>query len=148
MDEHTALVDESYGVRQALQTGDPAEAMTFLTELVSRLQRHVQREEDGIFRALRDSGEFLDEVDALEGEHHDFEQAIAALDPDARDFHAAVSSLFDDLASHVDREDYGIFPVSVVTLGAVGWTTVERAHAKAPSFLLDPTPPRAHPRRS
>ena len=57
--------------------------MTLLTELVSRLQRHVQREEDGIFRALRDSGEFLDEVDALEGEHHDFEKAIAALDPDA-----------------------------------------------------------------
>ena len=57
--------------------------MTLLTELVSRLQRHVQREEDGIFRALRDSGEFLDEVDALEGEHRDFEKAIAALDPEA-----------------------------------------------------------------
>ena len=141
MDEHTALVDQAYDVRQALRIDDPLAAVTLLTALVSRLQRHVQREEDGIFRALRDSGEFLDEVDALEGEHHDFEQAIAALDPDASDFQAAVSSLLDHLAVHVDREDYGIFPVSVVTLGAAGWTTIDRAHSKAPSFLLDPTTP-------
>ena len=139
MDEHTALVDESYGVRQALQTGDPAEAMTLLSELVSRLQRHVQREEDGIFRALRDSGEFLDEVDALEGEHGDLAKAIAALDPDAQDFRASVTGLLDDLAVHIEREDYGIFPASVVTLGAVGWTIVDRAHSKAPSFLHDAT---------
>lgn len=148
IDEHTALVDESYGVRQALRSGELAEAMTLLTELVSRLQRHVLREENGVLRALRDSGEFLDEVEALEGEHHDFEKAIAALDPDAPDFQAAVSSLLDHLAVHIDREDYGIFPVSVVTLGAAGWTTVDRAHSKAPSFLLDPTPPRAHAGRS
>jgi len=143
MDEHTALVDQSYGVRQALQSGDPAGAMTLLNDLVSRLQRHVQREEDGIFRALRDSGEFLDEVDALKGEHNEFEKAIAALDPEARDFPAAVSTLLDDLAAHIDREDYGIFPVSVVTLGASGWSTVDRAHSTTPSFLLDSTTPRS-----
>ncbi len=27
MDEHAALVDQAYGVRQALQSGDPAGAM-------------------------------------------------------------------------------------------------------------------------
>jgi hypothetical protein len=143
MDEHAALVDQAYAVRQALGTDDPLVAMTLLTPLISRLQRHVQREEDGIFRALRDSGEFLDEVDALEGEHDDFEKAIAGLDPDAHDFQAGVSGLLDDLASHIDREDYGIFPVSVVTLGAAGWTTVDRAHSKAPSFLLDLKTPRS-----
>jgi hemerythrin-like domain-containing protein len=142
MDEHTALVDESYGVRQALQSGNRAEAMTLLTELVPRLERHVRREEDGIFRALRDSGEFLDEVDALKGEHDDFEKSIAALDPEGRDFHAAVSTLLDDLSAHIDREDYGIFPVSVVTLGAAGWSIVDQAHSTTPSFLLDSTTPR------
>ena len=143
MDEHTALVDESSGVRQALQSGDRAVSMTLLAELVPRLERHVRREEDGIFRALRDSGEFLDEVDALKGEHNEFEKAIAALDPEARDFPAVVSTLLDDLAAHIDREDYGIFPVSVVTLGASGWSTVDRAHSTTPSFLLDSTTPRS-----
>jgi hemerythrin-like domain-containing protein len=142
MDEHTAIVDESYVVRHSLQSGDRAEAMTLLTGLATRLEHHIRREEDGIFRALRDSGEFLDEVDALKGEHNEFEKSIAALDPEARDFPAAVSTLLDDLAAHIDREDYGIFPVSVVTLGAAGWTIVDQAHATTPSFLLDPTPPR------
>jgi len=141
MDEHTALVDEAYDVRQALRIDDPLAAVTLLTALVSRLQRHVQREEDGMFRALRHSGEFLDEVEALEGEHGDLAKAIAGLDPDGRDFRASVSGLLDDLAVHIEREDYGIFPASVVTLGAVGWTMVDRAHSKAPSFLLDPTTP-------
>jgi hypothetical protein len=135
MDEHTALVDQAYGVRQALGSDDPATAMSRLTDVVPRLQRHVQREEDGIFRALRGSGEFLDEVDALEGEHGDLEKAIAALDPDGPDFRVAVTQLLDDLDAHIAREDYGIFPVSVVTLSAAGWTIVDEAHAAHPSFL-------------
>jgi hemerythrin-like domain-containing protein len=142
MDEHTALIDQAHGVRQALRAYDSSGAMKLLTALVLRLERHVRREEDGIFRALRSSGEFLDEIEALEGEHGDLEKAIAALDPDARDLHSAVLSLLDDLASHIDREDYGIFPVSVVTLGAAGWTTVDQAHSTTPSFLLDSTTPR------
>lgn len=137
MDEHTALLDEAYAVRQRLLSGDPVGAMAGVSALVSRLRRHVRREEDGIFRALRSSGEFLDEVDALEGEHADLEQAIALLDPGSPGFDAGVAGLLDDLAVHIDREDYGIFPVSVVTLGAAGWTIVDRAHAAAPTFLLD-----------
>jgi iron-sulfur cluster repair protein YtfE (RIC family) len=147
MDEHDALVDQSHDLRRALGSPDHLGVEDLLADLVAHLQRHVQREEDGIFRALRDSGEFLDEVDALEGEHGDFQKAIAALHPGASDFHASLTSLLDDLAAHVNREDYGIFPVSVVTLGAAGWTTVDRAHSAAPSFLLDlatePQPPRA-----
>ena len=48
-----------------------------------------------------------------------------------------MSKLLDDLAVHVEREDLGIFPVSVVTLGATGWAIVDRAHTESPSFLLD-----------
>ena len=51
-----------------------------------------------------------------------------------------MTALLDDLGDHVEREDLGIFPVSVVTLGAAGWQTVDRAHAESPSFLLDPRP--------
>ena len=140
MDEHTALLDEAYAVGQTLRSGDHASAMAGVTALASRLQRHVRREEDGIFRALRSSGEFLDEVDALEGEHADLEKSVARLDPGAPGFAAAVADLLDDLAVHIDREDYGIFPVSVVTLGGAGWEMTDRAHAAAPSFLLDVPP--------
>ena len=62
---------------------------------------------------------------------------IASLDTESADFEAQVTKLLDDLAVHVEREDLGNFPVSVVTLGAGGWAMVDRAHTESPSFLLD-----------
>jgi hemerythrin-like domain-containing protein len=137
MDEHTALVDQASYVRHDLSAGNPSAAMSRLTGLVAHLDRHVRREEAGIFRAMRTTGEFIDEIDALEGEHRDFAVAIAALDADSPDFGAQVTRLLDDLDVHVEREDLGIFPVSVVTLGATGWEIVDEAHQRSPSFLLD-----------
>jgi len=138
MDEHTALVDQASHVRHDLGAGSHASARARLAGLVADLDRHVGREEDGIFRAMRSAGEFLDEIDGLEGEHRDFATAISALDPASPDFVAQVTSLLDDLEAHVEREDLGIFPVSVVTLGATGWAMVDDAHTRSPSFLLDP----------
>lgn len=145
MDEHGALIDQGHYVRRDLDAGDHAAAMARLTDLIAHLDRHVRREENGIFRAMRDSGEFVDEVDALEGEHRDFAETIAALDIASAGFAAQVAALLDDLDVHVEREDLGIFPVSAVTLGATGWALVEDAHAESPSFLHDgvtaPVPP-------
>ena len=140
MDEHTALVDQTSYVRHDLGVGDPVSAMTRLTSLVAHLDRHVRREEAGIFQAMRDAGEFVEEIDELEGEHRDFAATIAALDVDATDFTTRVIAMLDDLDAHVEREDLGIFPVSVVTLGATGWATVDAARKDSPSFLLDVLP--------
>jgi hypothetical protein len=98
----------------------------------------VDREEDGIFRAMRGAGEFVDEVDELEAEHRDFAATIRGLDVDASSFGTTVTRLLDDLDQHVEREDLGIFPVSVVSLGASGWAIVDEAHTRSPSFLHDP----------
>jgi hemerythrin-like domain-containing protein len=137
MDEHSALMGQAHFVRRELGAGDHAAAMALLVDLVAHLDRHVQREEDGIFRALRAQGEFIDEIDALEGEHRDLAAAVAVLDPDSPDFADRVTRLLDDLDVHVEREDLGIFPVSVVTLGAQGWAIVDEAHTASPTFLLD-----------
>ena len=145
MDEHSALVDQASHVRHDLGAGNPVAAMARLTDLVAHLDRHVRREEAGIFTAMRTTGEFVDEIDELEGEHRDFAETIAALDIDSPDFATRVMALLDDLEVHVEREDLGIFPVSAVTLGATGWAIVDEAHTRSPSFLLDaatttPTP--------
>jgi hypothetical protein len=137
MDEHSALMDEAHYVREALASGDNVLAMSRLTRLACHLDRHVRREETGIFRALRDKGEFLDELSELEAEHRQFDEVVAGLDAGSADFAAAVLRLFDDLGAHVEREDLGIFPVSVVTLGAPGWRLVDQAHTELPTFLLD-----------
>ena len=137
MDEHTALVNHAHHVRQALGAGSHSVALSRLTSLVALLGRHVQREEAGVFRAMRATGEFVDEIDALEGEHRGFAVAVAALDPGSTAFAGQVMRLLDDLDVHVEREDLGIFPVSVVTLGAAGWAIVDKAHTSSPSFLQD-----------
>jgi quercetin dioxygenase-like cupin family protein len=147
MDEHTELVEQADRVRSDLGAGDPAAAMTRLTGLAAHLDRHVRREEDGIFRALRDQGDFVDEVVELEGEHRVFEATIAGLDSGSPDFGATVGRLLEDLDNHVERENLGIFPVSAVNLGAAGWATIDEAHTRSPSFLLDRTSTSAGPVR-
>jgi hemerythrin-like domain-containing protein len=138
MDEHTALLDEAYDVRKALGEGEPGRAMGLLRTLVGHLDQHVRREETGIFPALRGSGEFIDEVDALESEHRDLDAALEGLDVHASDFAQRVTDLLHTLDLHVERENLGVFPVAVVTLGADGWNTVDRAHAATPTFLNAP----------
>jgi hypothetical protein len=135
--EHESLVDQASHVRAALTSDDPASTMRLLTRLVGHLTSHVGREEDGIFRALRESGEYGEEVEALEGEHRDLELAIAGLDVTSPAFAGRVTRLLDDLDVHVQREELGIFPASVVTLGVTGWNLVDEAHLRTPSFLLD-----------
>ena len=63
--------------------------------------------------------------------------ALAGLDAHAPEFRRTLTRLLDDLDQHVEREDLGIFPVSVLTIGATGWAMVDEAHSSSPSFLHD-----------
>jgi hemerythrin-like domain-containing protein len=139
-DEHSSLAEQAYGVRRALALGDRPEVASRLAAMVADLTRHVAREERGIFTALREQGDFAAEVEALEGEHLALDGAIAGLDPSGIDFEARVLGLLEELDGHIEREDLGIFPVSVVTLGAEGWATVEDAHRDLPTFLTERSP--------
>jgi len=140
MDEHMALLDVASDVEIALRHRAHDEALAHLRRLADLLDRHVRREEDGVFTALKQTGEFLDEVAELEDEHDDFHRQIEALDPADPAFSQQVSAMFRHLSDHIDKEDLGIFPVSVVTLGASGWDTVARVHGEQPSFLTGPGP--------
>ena len=144
MDEHEALMDEAHELRQALTHGDQARTLSLLARLAGHLDRHVHREEAGIFAALRDKGEFLEELSDLEAEHRQFDTATSTLHTVGPDFADRVNKMLDGLGEHVEREDLGIFPISVVTLGAAGWQAIETAHAESPSFLLETPSPHSH----
>ncbi len=140
MDEHLALLEVAGDVRRHLTAGDRAACAEAVSRLGRQLTRHVGREERGIFAALRDQGDFVDAVEELETEHVTFDAAIADLDPSAPDFDRQVRALLDELSDHIDKENLGVFPVAVVTLGARGWETVGAAHDAEPSFLADRLP--------
>lgn len=137
MDEHLALLDLAADVRTVLGRGDRTDALDRLRGLGVLLDRHVRREERGVFAALTEAAEYLEEIGELAQEHLDFDTRIQGLDPDDPALAEQLNVLFADLSDHIDREDLGIFPVSVVTLGASGWDIVARAHAEEPSFLAE-----------
>lgn len=130
MDEHYELLDLGAEIRRHLDAGNRATAWTVLARLAHQLGHHVKREEAGIFRAMKDQGDFADAVMALEAEHADFDEAISELGLDDTELEARVNDLLDDLTLHIDKENLGIFPVAVVSLGASGWNTVEVAHER------------------
>jgi hemerythrin-like domain-containing protein len=135
MDEHFVLLELSGDIRRALTAQDHDGAAALLSRLEGLLGTHVRREERGVFTALRADGEFVGTVEELEAEHLDLDHALEGLDPRADDFGRRVEGLLDELSEHIDKENLGLFPVSVVTLGASGWATVAAAHAETATFL-------------
>lgn len=143
MDEHLELLDLSGEVRRHLQLGNRSAAWEALGLLGHLLEHHVDREERGLFTALREQGNFVDAVDELEGEHLDLDEELSELDATATDFDERVAGLLDVLSLHIDKENLGVFPVAVVTLGAHGWDTVAAAHESVP-HAHDHAPAHAH----
>lgn len=129
MDEHFALLDLAGDIRRELASGDRVAAEASLLELGRQLDLHVDREERGIFAALKAQGDFAGAVAELEGEHVAFDSELEDLAPAAPDFEKRVSDLLAELSVHIDKENLGIFPVAVVTLGAAGWDIVSKAHS-------------------
>ena len=140
MDEHFVLLDLAGDVRRLLQRGDRSGVMAVLEHLGDKLLRHVSREERGVFAALKEQGDFSDAVAELEAEHLTFDIELDEVDPDSPVFVNEVTSMMDDLVLHIDKENLGVFPVTVVTLGARGWATIEAAHEAEASFLAHPVP--------
>ena len=128
MDEHLELLDHAGDVRRMLDAGDIDAAWDRMAVLADLLDRHVRKQEAGLFTALREQGDFADAVVELETEHATFDEAISDLDRSAPTLRADLERLFAELTEHIDKENLGIFPVAVVTLGARGWDTVGRAH--------------------
>ena len=127
MDEHLALLDLGGEIKRHLAVGDRRGAWELLGRFAHDLDHHVDREERGLFQALKDQGDFGDAVAELESEHADFDEMLSDLGFDDGDLDVRVEQLLAELSVHIDKENLGIFPVAVVTLGAAGWDTVAAA---------------------
>lgn len=131
MDEHLDLLNLGGEIQRQLAAGNRAAAWALLAEFAHDLSHHVDREERGVFQALKDQGDFAAAVVDLEAEHVDFDESLSELGLDDADLAERVADLVAALTLHIDRENLGIFPVATVTLGARGWDTVAAAHERA-----------------
>lgn len=133
MDEHMTLLELAGDLRRALLREDAARALGIRDQLADLLARHTGVEEAGVFTALRQQGDYVEQVTELEGEHVSLDRAVADLDLAGPDAVEALDAVVADLGEHIDKENLGIFPVAVVSLGATGWGIVDEAHAAARS---------------
>lgn len=123
--EHDELRSMAGNVRRAIEGGRRIDARRQLEDLVDLLRSHTDVEEASVFAALRAAGELGEHVKSLAEEHT---AVWAQLDAaDSRAWDRTVLAVLDDLADHIAREEYDLFPAAVVALDPSAWDEAEAA---------------------
>lgn len=127
MDEHDRLRELSEHVRRHLAAGDDAGARAHFEELLLVLGPHVLKEESTLFPTLRRSDEVAGHVAVLESEHAGLYDDVDDLDDAATDaWRDGVRRVLHDLAEHMYKEDFGLFPAALAILDGAEWDAMDR----------------------
>jgi hemerythrin-like domain-containing protein len=121
--EHETLLRLAGETRRALGSGDDERARALLAELLDLHAEHSAVEEASILTAM--APELGEVVDRLVQEHRDAPTTVAELD--GADWPAPAVQFLDDLADHISREEYDLFPAALLVIGLGDWDDVERA---------------------
>ncbi|MFE3188289.1 hemerythrin domain-containing protein [Nocardia sp. NPDC059240] len=132
--EHEAVYNLSGEIRRALERGDIATARTDLVEIQRQLLEHWAGEEQGLFAVMRQDPECADYIEALEAEHHGMAAELSTADLTTPEGRQQVSASLDTLWPHIEKEEDGLFPMSLTTLSGEQWNTAidawERVHQR------------------
>ncbi|MFI8977372.1 hemerythrin domain-containing protein [Nocardia asteroides] len=133
--EHESIVNLAGQVRGALDRGDIAGAREQLRRLQDTLREHWAGEEQGLFTVMRDEPECAGYVDALECEHREMAAVVAAADLTTVAGRELVLASLAALRPHIEKEEDGLFPMSLTTLSGEQWNSAiaawELAHRRA-----------------
>lgn len=120
-DEHVRLLELSELIEDTIDAGDDASVV--FAEFLDLLQRHAAKEEIGLFEQARASTPLGDQIEVLCGEHETLHRWLA---------HGATGSRVPDafrlLTTHIDDEEYDLFPHVFHALDPEQWDEIELAH--------------------
>lgn len=126
------LVLNLMGQARAAQTGaDTAQMAALARQISTALGPHTEVEEQGLFPAL--TGEFPDHVASLMAEHRRVEAALgeaAAGTPADPAWPARFAEALALLREHIFKEQDGVFPAALATLGAADWEAAEAVRSR------------------
>ena len=94
-------------LRRGVAAGGPVDE-DLVEELAGLLVAHAEREEVGVFAALRDVGVEPDYVGRFEGDHRRIEELLAGVARGPR----AVRALIELVEDHILREETDMFPAA------------------------------------
>ena len=125
--EHEEIINASGLLRRAVADGR-TDVFDLVDDVARLLDPHTGAEEVGLFAVLRRDEDFTEHVDTLCGEHTALDELLARIRAGDTD----LADRFDaDLRSHIQREENGLFPASLTTLGGEEWEEVDELTAAA-----------------
>lgn len=134
--EHDAALGDIRTGRQAADAGDRQGAGRAALRLLELLGPHTAVEEQALFPAM--AREHPDHVAVLAAEHAAVHAALAATalgSPDGADWQTPLLAALDVLREHIAKEQDGLFPAALTSLGPDDWQAVEQVRARAGTAL-------------
>ncbi|MFD3592623.1 hemerythrin domain-containing protein [Nocardia sp. NPDC058640] len=119
--EHESIVNLAGDIRRALERGEIAGAQRDLLRLRQELREHWAGEEQGLFTVMRAEPECTDYVDALELEHREMAAIVAEADLNTAVGQELVLASLAALRPHIEKEEDGLFPMSLTALSGDQW---------------------------
>ena len=129
--EHERLLELDDTLHTALLDG--TDAADVFAEFVNLLQMHAAKEEVGLFVHARASTPLADQIDALCQEHDNLHRWLA---DGLTGPHVAEALRL--LVSHIDDEEYGLFPHIIHALDPEQWDEIELAHRAVEAVWAEP----------
>lgn len=135
--EHVRLTELRDQVWNEVKAGGDARAA--FAELVDLLQRHAAKEEIGLFVHARSIGPLAAQIDTLCREHEALDHGLAG-GPHGPQLDETLRLL----STHIDDEEYDLFPHIIHALDPEQWDEIELAHRAIDRVWEegpDPVPP-------
>jgi len=137
--EHDLVINLMGEVRAAHARADTAQMAELARQIAAMLGPHTQVEEQGLFPAL--TPEFPDHIAGLRAEHRRVEAALseaAAGTPADPAWPARLAKTLALLRDHIFKEQDGVFPAALATLGAADWEAAEAVRSRVGASLSRP----------
>jgi hemerythrin-like domain-containing protein len=139
--EHEVVVNLIGAVQRALNSGDLDRAGELTRRMSAVLGPHTRVEEDALFPAM--GVEFPEHVAALRGEHRLVEGVLAEsteATPTDPEWARRLADASHTLRDHILKEQDGLFPAALASLGPAEWEAVDETRARVGTALTDLAP--------
>jgi hemerythrin-like domain-containing protein len=134
--EHDAVVNLIGEVQRARTAGDLDVTAEATRRINAVLGPHTRVEEDALFPPMAD--DFPDHVEALRVEHTLIEGVLAESaegTPADTEWPARLAAALHTLRDHILKEQDGLFPAALASLGPVEWEAVDEARRRVGTAL-------------
>ncbi|MEV4701889.1 hemerythrin domain-containing protein [Actinoplanes sp. NPDC049316] len=129
--EHDEVVGMIAEVRTAHAAGDVELMADLARRIATVLEPHTAVEEEGLFPLMAD--DFPDHVAALKDEHRRVEAVLGAAAtgiPADSGWPDELIVTLEVLREHILKEQDGVFPAALTTLGGTDWDAVDAVRAR------------------